>query len=152
MGKISVCRLIARNWQLATSRHNRSHNQLHNQSQNVDRNAQVCIAISSRLVFARKTLCYSAVNSYDSVSVSVCPSVTSRCSVEWLDGSSWSLACRLLSTYLYCILRKSRYLQKIRALPLELCPKLRTSKILLWHIDSRNVVIDSARQRWTLRA
>jgi len=42
---------------------------------------------------------------------------------------------------LHCVIRKFRYLQKNSTnFPLELCPKLRTRKILLRRIDQRNVL------------
>jgi len=39
--------------------------------------------------------------------------------------------------------RKFGYLQKYVYFPLEIYPKLRTLKILLWHIDRRNVLSTS---------
>ena len=62
-----------------------------------------------------------------SVCLSVCPSQVGVLSKP-MDGSSWFLAHRLLSTYPYCVVRKLRYCiyEKEGYFLLELCPKLQT--------------------------
>jgi len=54
--------------------------------------------------------------------------------------SGWKDPAGFFRPDLHCVIRKFRYLQRNSTnFPLELCPKLRTRKILLRRIDQRNV-------------
>jgi len=63
--------------------------------------------------------------SYGPVSMSLCLSVTSRCSIETAERTELVLAWELSSTYATLRKRKFMYLQR-GYFPLELYPRLRT--------------------------
>ena len=88
-----------------------------------------------------------------------------------MDGSSWFLACRLLSTYPHCVLGKFRYLQNNRQIPLDGPYRVWSGRArlvefsyngtFLWNFlpnsglfasadRSSNRVINLAQERWTL--
>jgi len=61
----------------------------------------------------------------------LCLSVTSRSSVNTAER----IELFFCHPFYYTVLKKFGYLQKFEYFPLELCPKLRTQKILSQHID-----------------
>jgi len=81
--------------------------------------------------------------------VSVCPSQVGVL-LKWLDGSSWFLAWRLLSTSPTLCFKEIQASAKITVLPSGTFPKLRTSKISPGHID-RTCYQLSSRKVSTLR-
>jgi len=81
--------------------------------------------------------------------VSVCPSQVGVL-LKWLDGSSWFVAWRLLSTSPRLCFKEIQVSAKITVLPSGTFPKLRTSKISPRHID-RTCYQLSSRKVTTLR-
>ena len=56
--------------------------------------------------------------------------------LKWLDGLSWFLACRLLSTYTTLCYKEIQVFAKIK----KLCPVLWSKKVLPWWINHQNVL------------
>jgi len=72
--------------------------------------------------------------------VSVSPSQVGDL-LKRLNESSWFLACEAVSflpPVLHCVKRNSVISKNKVKFPLELCPKVRTSKVSPRHIDRRN--------------
>jgi len=75
-------------------------------------------------------------NSYDSVCLSVCHK-----SVFYRNGwTNWAAFWQFFPPMLHCAIRKFSTFKKYGYFPLDLCHKLRTQKILLWHIDIWNML------------
>ena len=108
-----------------------------------------------------------------SVRACLCLFVISRCFVEMDGRIELVLACRLLSTYPHCVLRKFRYLQNNRQIPLDGPDRVWSGRArlvefsyngtFLWNFlpnsglfasadRSSNRVINLAQERWTLRS
>jgi len=105
------------------------------------------LVVDLRLFFYRAMLC---MHGSSRGPVSVCPSQVGVL-LKWLDGSSWFLAWRLLSTSPRLCFKVIQVSAKITVLPSGAFPELRTSKISPRHID-RTCYQLSSRKVATLRA
>ena len=79
--------------------------------------------------------------SHGPVSMSVCPSVTSRCSIETAERIELVFGMWASFHPSYTVLKRNSVIsKKYGHFPLKLCPKVRTWKISPRHIDRRNVL------------
>ena len=89
----------------------------------------------------------SAGTSYGPVSVSVCLSQVGVLS-KWMDGSSWFLAFRLLSTYTTRFLKDIHMSTRIRAFPSATLSKTQDLENFASAYRSSKRAVNLARERW----
>ena len=102
------------------------------------------VSYIARVLALALCLCLSA-----SVCLSVCLSQVGVLS-KWMDGSSWFSACRLLLTSSTQYYKEIQVATKIRVLPSGTLSKTPDLHNFASAYRSSKLVIDLARERWTL--